>query len=335
MTIILNLIVYNPQFEYNEMKNIIIKYLEIRKIKYFFYYYDNNITEEYIIENNILKIKGQETFLPGILEKTIKAFEIVTKDLNIHYDYLLRTNISTIVDIEKLENYLNLNNVEYAGGHTWELNWLDPKSGIIDNRYFGLNFISGTAIIISYDNIKLLINNKNELNRELIDDVSIGLFFQKNNIKLTNIGNFTFEFSNDESIIFYRNRRNSRMSDICYMKLIIYKIINSNSYKNLKITEIKKTNGILYGKNNKYFDITDIFNECFKIYVNENLHIIIPKDIKFNDFFGDPCPGYVKEILISFEDKFLIIDENRNDDIKFIILKNQKFKTGFPLIGTN
>ena len=68
-------------------------------ITFYFYCYKEDLQEEYVIEDDMIYIKGAETYVPGILEKTIKVFEI-TK--NMEYDFLLRSNISTVIDYSKL-----------------------------------------------------------------------------------------------------------------------------------------------------------------------------------------------------------------------------------------
>src|SRR5271170_1779843 len=104
MTNILNLILYNNSSEYNGMRDVLRQYLKSMNIKYYFYCYDENITEDYIFNDDILLIKGKETFLPGIFKKTISAMEICLK---LHdFDYILRSNISTVVDFSLLQNYL-------------------------------------------------------------------------------------------------------------------------------------------------------------------------------------------------------------------------------------
>jgi hypothetical protein len=230
MSKIFNLILYSPSDEFNKMKNILTEYIKTTGIKYFFYCFDNTIAGEYLIEDDVLKIKGIETYIPGILDKTVKAIEIITNNLNYKYDYLLRSNISTIVNIKKLECYLKSNPVKYAGGFIYCLKWLDSHAGIFDNRYKGINFVSGTSIIISYDAVKLLISNKYKINKTIIDDVSIGLFFKENNIMPKIIGDnnsFIWNNKNDnQNAIFYRNKRNDRLLDIYYMKLTVNNIIN-------------------------------------------------------------------------------------------------------------
>ena len=98
---ILNLILYSDSNEYNQMRDELRNYLIIKKIKYYFYCFDNKIESDYIFDDDILRIKGDESYLPGILDKTIKAITITS---NIDYKYLVRSNISTIIDFDNLNN---------------------------------------------------------------------------------------------------------------------------------------------------------------------------------------------------------------------------------------
>ena len=52
-------------------------------------FYDKN--------KDILYIYGKETYIPGILDKTIQAFDIIHNKMKIPYDFIFRTNISTFV----------------------------------------------------------------------------------------------------------------------------------------------------------------------------------------------------------------------------------------------
>ncbi len=107
---LLNLILYsetNP--EYVEMKQILESYLnKVNNLQYYFYCYNEELDEEYKIIHNTIYIKGKETFIPGILEKTIKVFEICNK-LDLEYDYIVRSNISTVINYPSLQEYLLIN----------------------------------------------------------------------------------------------------------------------------------------------------------------------------------------------------------------------------------
>ena len=101
-----------------------------------------------------------------------------------NYDYIIRTNISTIIDFNLLASELEKTPISnYGSTHTLNLCWLDRPSGIIDNTYFNTTFASGTNIILSKNGCKLLIDNSHILNKTILDDVSIGILFKQLNIK--------------------------------------------------------------------------------------------------------------------------------------------------------
>jgi hypothetical protein len=216
-------------------------------ITFYFYCYKEDLQEEYIIEDDVIYIKGAETYVPGILEKTIKAFEI-TK--NMEYDFLLRSNISTVIDYSKLDDILYKipDDVIYAGGSCRLLTWLDPDYGI--HKVYNIPFILGTSIILKREGVHKLINNKNVLSETIIDDVAFGLFFNHFGDKPYGFDSYyRYNLScvtND--VIFYRNR-------ISYEKNKVDKSIEIANMTNI-IKQIMK-------------------RECNNIIVNEkieNLH---------------------------------------------------------------
>jgi len=157
-------------------------YKKYKNVDTIYYVFSENIkdTYQYDKQKNILYIKGKETFLPGILQKTIKAFEYVPY-LGKNYDYIVRTNISTIVNFDKLSKELIKDPVDYGGPRTTliTLEWRDEKSGIKDDRYKGIRFISGICIIFSKELFQKLLQKVNLFNYNVIDDVSIAEFIKK------------------------------------------------------------------------------------------------------------------------------------------------------------
>jgi len=229
---ILNLVLYSKGESYDKMYNITKKYYSkfYPQVQTIYYLFDESVTNP-IIKDNILLIPGKESYLPGILDKTIKAIELTR---NMDYDYLLRSNISTIVNIKLLLNYLVKHpNIDYGG--SWALTHIrkgfrDPLNGINNDRYSGLDFISGTGIVLSKNAVKILLENKDKIDYSIVDDISIGNFFQKNtNIKLAT---FNSSLSYDEkdlskypkyidlNIIFHRNRSLNRENDVKNMETI-------------------------------------------------------------------------------------------------------------------
>ncbi len=235
-------------------------------ITFYFYCYKEDLQEECMIEDDMIYIKGTETYVPGILEKTIKVFEI-TK--NMEYDFLLRSNISTVIDYSKLNDILYKipDDVIYAGGSCRLLTWLDPDYGI--HKIYNIPFILGTSIILKREGVHKLINNKNVLSETIIDDVAIGLFFKHFGDKPYGFDSYyRYNLScmtND--VIFYRNRisyenyKVDKSVEIANMTNIIKQIMeresnniivnekNENLHSKLIINESNESNEIIYNKN--------------------------------------------------------------------------------------
>jgi hypothetical protein len=257
---IIILIIYSENETYLLMKSIIDQYYNrFKNNNIYFYYteYKEDQQDDTVLVDNIIYVKGKEAYI-NILYKTVKAFEFINK-LHDDYDFLIRTNISTIIDINNLISFLNLipsNNI-YAGGLIINLNWLDPHSGIVDNSLLGLKYIQGTSIILSKNIIDSMIINLDKFKYNLVDDVAIGLYIRENhnniledthnlikyNAKIyycaTDYIHNIIDVMNciSDNIIFYRHHTENRQTDICKMKLIseslinIYTCIKNNSNK--------------------------------------------------------------------------------------------------------
>lgn len=226
---ILHLVLYSDDIYYNQMYDITSKYYsKFKNIKTVYYKFSNQT----LLNNDILTIEGTDTFLPGILDKTIKAFDYF-KDYDC--DYIVRSNISTIINFNLLSNELNKKPIDYASGLVMYIDELyrDPHSGIINNRYSNTYYASGTNIILSKKLFNQILLKKNNIDYNIIDDVSIGVFIKQffPNIKLYEFKNkFIFVDdnninNNNEEIIFYRNRNNTRDIDVKNMSYIVNKIL--------------------------------------------------------------------------------------------------------------
>lgn len=234
MVKILNLVLYCDDVNYNNMYNILSNYYKIfDNVKTYFYKFNNTIENDIELINDVLNFKGTETMIPGILDKTLKAFKYIEKEFE-DYDYVIRSNISSIIDFKLLSIELEKTPVIYYGGTLiMNLQWLDNSAGIVDNRYFNTFFASGTNIIISKKGYKLLLDNINLIDRTIIDDVAIGILFKLINIYHTNmlpnkffcvpILNNINEINDliEKEYIVYRNRNDAdRNIDTKQMKII-------------------------------------------------------------------------------------------------------------------
>ena len=176
----LNLVLFSTDNSYGNMKDVTTRYYStLENVKTIYYRFDPDIQSDYELRDNVLLIKGRETFVPGILDKTIKALEYVVNNRLIDdCDYILRTNVSTVVNFANLEREM-LPIPFYGGVYAPILQWLDPKAGIIDNKWFGTQFVSGCGIVFSKEGVLCLLKNKNLLEKTIVDDVAIGIFFAR------------------------------------------------------------------------------------------------------------------------------------------------------------
>lgn len=228
---ILNLVLYSDNNEiYVQMYEALSGYYKgFSDVSTYFYKYNENISNNIEITGDIINIKGRESYMPGILDKTIDAFMLFKNNGEYEkYDYIIRSNISSIINFTLLSEQLELNPVEYYGSTR-------IGNQIIDN--VDISFASGTNIIMSKKGYMTLVNNINSLNRGYIDDLSIAIFFHNLNIKITKVDkagedgfvfvpmiNNNLEYENlvSKKYIVYRNRsENNRHYDVINIKNII------------------------------------------------------------------------------------------------------------------
>jgi hypothetical protein len=221
-----NLVLYSEDKDYNQMKEITEKYYKkFENVTTIYYKFDKDMVEKHRMDGNVLKIKGTESYLPGILDKTVKAMEYVLEK-NYGCDYLVRSNISTIVDFELLDKELRKNPIEYGGGLINELQMIDKSGGIVDDTYFGLKYASGTAIVFSKKTLEQVMAKRDKINYKVIDDVAIGLLMRDEfNKPAEQVGSFLIVSDGSEiskkPYVFYRNRSSNRATDVKNMKRII------------------------------------------------------------------------------------------------------------------
>jgi hypothetical protein len=182
------LIIFNEDIYNNHMFLIQQEYYkkmnELYEFKYFFIMFKQLQDKEYLLdENNILIINGNESYIPGILQKTLLAMEIVTTKLNIKYEYLLRTNISTFINFKEVFKFISnlsppLNNESecnnpplYYIGKFMKLTW--------ENKCYGTEYCGGAFILLNRSIVMNIISNIEHFVYDVIDDVSIGEYISR------------------------------------------------------------------------------------------------------------------------------------------------------------
>lgn len=240
---ILNLVIYSESTNkegYENMQCMLANYYQKFEpdIKTIFVKHTENIPSEFLLDGNILHIKGPETIIPGILNKTLKAFEFFT---SVDFDYVIRSNISSIIDFNLLAKILQQYPVDFYGGAgLGNLQW--EGGGITDNTWYGTIFAFGTCIILTKAAVNFILDNKHLMHYDIIDDVSIGILMREYKHDITpkslhsdywkttpvffsNDGfhkNQLIEYVHKNNIVVYRNKcSNCRKVDEIQMQVII------------------------------------------------------------------------------------------------------------------
>ena len=173
---LLVLILANDNAEYNEMQSLWRIYMNKHpNITSFFIKYKEDLIEDIVINDDVIFIKGKESVIPGCLVKTVRSIEYLLK--NMEFDFILRTNMSSVFDLSKLYDKLN-EKLTYAG-----------FIGYYNNNQ--KKYVSGAGILLNKEACIYLTNNKQMLNYNIIDDVAIGELLEKNeNIVITPLTRF-------------------------------------------------------------------------------------------------------------------------------------------------
>ena len=232
---LLNLIIYSTDVpEYEEMYKIQSSYLKKIGIEHYFLIFSENmlgIDKNMIFHDNIIYFKGKENLIPGVLLKSLYGMEFFNND----YDYIIRSNISEIINFDLLRDKLSKNSFDYGGSQYKKLEWLDYRAGIFDKTLWGHKFVQGNAIIVSNNFKNLIVQNKNRiLNYNVVDDVAFGLLFDdlRSEHNLKDVITFEEKINTnkyEDDIVFYRNKHSDdRKIDIVNMKKICDEIISLN-----------------------------------------------------------------------------------------------------------
>lgn len=155
------LVIASPKPYYNNCKIIMEKFMNSHpKFKTFFIY--GRVDKEKIIQSkNDLFFDCRESLRPGILMKSILAFQYILQKYK--FNYVIRTNISTFWNLNKLNKLLK------------KLPNRNCVAGQIQKR----KFVTGTGIILSKDLVNFICHNKHKVRINRCDDVELSQFFYR------------------------------------------------------------------------------------------------------------------------------------------------------------
>lgn len=182
---------------------------------YFFIKFDPNQKVDVLIQDNYIIFRGNESYIPGILNKTLKAISIVSEFYK--FEYIIRTNLSSCWQVNNLEQMLN------------KYHYLDNNIYAVIGNYNSINFPSGAGIIIPYSTSLFIANNLTDFQNNFADDVEFGIFLKRHNITLIEIDRcdyFISERTSNDIIKYLQNKNNF------YHYRILYDRDKQDSYIN-------------------------------------------------------------------------------------------------------
>jgi hypothetical protein len=240
---ILLLVMFSAGFE--DMVAVTRRYYHtLPDVDVVYYTYQPGQSKAVLQQGDVLSFQGQDSFIPGCLKKTMLALAHFAPVLH-RYQYILRANVSTIVDVPRLRSALSTATatVHYGAARTYDLyaGYRDPAMGIVDDRFLGLTYGAGLCLIMSPRSVRALLqaDARGSLDYSAVDDVAIGAVlvplsacsnfhprlwvvpdFQGNDTALS-----THVRNNLDSVLFYRNKHPDRRLDVHQMRVIVNALI--------------------------------------------------------------------------------------------------------------
>ena len=174
--ILVLVIASDEQPVYVELQKIWKSYMHLfpKHVEAYFIKADPDLPTAYEIKEDVIWSKTQESFIPGISNKTFSSMECMLPRID-EFDYVLRTNLSSFYVFPRLLKFLK----------TLPENKCYCAVPLVSRH--GIPFGWGCGFILSRDLVKKLVDHKTELwdRLDYFDDVLIGLFFQQHKIKIT------------------------------------------------------------------------------------------------------------------------------------------------------
>lgn len=205
---ILVLRIYNSTPDYDAMKD-----LHYKNDDSIFVTFNANIDTKwkYSESERLLEVRGSETYIPGILEKTLVALRASLQLFD--FDFVVRSNMSTVIDMRelslKLEAYSR--DEHLYGGHIWPMERTDGNLHFTTVEWLGVGMplVTGTGIILSRKTCQYIVDNRSQIDTSVVDDVSIAMMMEKLENKVLLSIPRSEETGLQRGVCFYRFRTDS------------------------------------------------------------------------------------------------------------------------------
>jgi hypothetical protein len=237
---LLHLVLYSGNSKvYTDMHRETSRLYAHMNIETLYYTFRTEQEAEFVIEGDRLYIKGEETYVPGILDKTLRTLQYTYER---PYDFLIRSNVSTVVNFAVLLPRLlskDLSAFHYGGSRSCVLQWLDPVGGLVDATYFGTTYVEGTCLIFSKSLVcSLLKELSTYIPRHIVDDVALGVVIQRHtSYQPQTLESFYSHVTEDnlqillkqyrEHVALYRHKTQCREEDVKHIRLVTRELQNT------------------------------------------------------------------------------------------------------------
>ena len=190
----------------------------MKRIRFYYVKADPSVTSPTLNEKErMITVGGTESWCPGILEKTLACFRFMHAfqfEDGFAFDYVVRTNVSTFIDIENIYNEIaqvesvhgesaldvSARHAYVAMGDVSTLESMNHRFGLNETTiqlYQNERFFQGVCIIINYRLfIEIVQRAATSINCNIVDDVELGHFIfsykneersDKNNLHVVNL----------------------------------------------------------------------------------------------------------------------------------------------------
>ena len=152
-------------------------------------------------------VPGTESFVPGILHKTLEALAHCAR--RYAFDFCVRSNASTVIDFARLpldELDEPDGRVAYASTYVWRGD---------------APFASGTNIVLSRAAVEYVLAHRAELDMRVIDDVALGALLRRVTAPVQLSVPMAWNAEFDAASVVYRNRVERRADDVARMRRIV------------------------------------------------------------------------------------------------------------------
>lgn len=215
---IVNLIIYNESSEYErQMQSELQRLFNGAKYgsytKQLFISCKPTLTDVTHESGHMLYIKCSESYIPGILHKTIEAMQYCMQTYE--FDILIRSNISTVIDFHRLQIHPTYD-FFYGSSYVW--NRSEPDK----------SFASGTNIILNRRAVEYLIANLDYTQIKTPDDVAIGDVLSRVTIPYQMPVKMIWNYDDPNGVVFRnRDEKDDRTKDVTRMASIVDRLLTS------------------------------------------------------------------------------------------------------------